>query len=384
MITPDEISERAKRRYPDFLSAWLRGEPFTAIVFPVGKLPADLETLRREGNALKERSKSTRGFGYEITWMTRQTRALGTQDFPDQITIPTMQDYLKLLGKEREFAKFADDTALIRTALPALEAWLQVNPLRVVEYHGDWADLMAVCRYFLDHPQPGLYIRELPVNIHTKFIEQHGSILKSLLDALLEPHLIGESSKFEERYGLRTEEPRIWFRFLDHQWETRYGLSIDDVNLPVSQFSRLTLHDQTFIITENKMNFLTVPPLPNSLAVWGGGFNVAVLANIQWLQHCRLIYWGDLDIQGFQILSLLRRDFPAAQSLMMDRQTFEAFKSFAVAGRPTKMTSLPYLNEHESLLAEYLALQNLRLEQEHISQTYALSSILSWFRIEPD
>lgn len=384
MITPDKISERARRRYPDFLNTWLRNEPFTAIIFPVGKLPADLDTLRREGNALKERSKSTRGFGYEIIWMTRQTRALGTQDFPDQITIANAQDYLKLLGKEREFAKFADDVALIRTMLPALETWLQINPLLVVEYHGDWADLMAVCQYFLDHPQPRLYIRELPINIHTKFIEQHGSILKSLLDALLKPHLVRESGKFEERYGLRTEEPRIWFRFLDHQWEARYGLPIDDVNLPVNQFARLTLFDQTFLITENKMTFLTVPPLPNSVAVWGGGFNVAILSNIEWLQHCRLIYWGDLDIQGFQILSLLRRDFPAAQSLMMDRQTFETFKSFVVTGRPTKMTFLPYLSEPESLLAEFLAFQNLRLEQEHISQAYILSSILSLFRTEPD
>jgi hypothetical protein len=123
------------------------------------------------------------------------------------------------------------------------------------------------------------------------------------------------------------------------------------------------------------MNFLTLPPLPNSIALWGKGFDVSALSNAQWLRDSQLLYWGDLDIQGFQILSLLRRDFPTAQSLMMDRQTFELFRKFEVPGKPATLATLPHLTEWEADMADYLAIHNLRLEQEHISPQYALAYI---------
>ncbi|QBD83792.1 hypothetical protein EPA93_45535 [Ktedonosporobacter rubrisoli] len=47
-----------------------------------------------------------------------------------------------------------------------------------MDYHGDWSDLIAVCDYFLEHPRPACYIREIPVAVHTKFIEQHSGILR--------------------------------------------------------------------------------------------------------------------------------------------------------------------------------------------------------------
>jgi len=50
---------------------------------------------------------------------------------------------------------------------------------------------------------------------------------------------------------------------------------------------------------------------------------------------------------------------------------------------PTKVSLLPYLSENEALMADFLASQNLRLEQEHISQTYALSAILRLMCVQP-
>jgi hypothetical protein len=376
VITPEEIVEKARRRYPAFLSACLRGESFVPIEFPAGKPPTDLAALRKAGTTLKENAKEVRGSGYVVLWVTRQTRSIGTQDLPERVVIPTQPDFLKLLGKEREVERFLSDVALIRSTIPSLEAWMQANPLLIVEYHQVWAGLLAVCQYFLEHPRPMLYIRELPINVHTKFIEQHKPILRSLLDALLAPEHLNESNIFEERFGLRVVEPRVWLRLLDRQWEQRYNLTVDDLSLPLSQFARLNLSARHCIITENKMNFLTIPMLPDTIALWGGGFNIANLSGVEWLRGCRLLYWGDLDIQGFQILALLRRDFPTAQSLMMDWETFDKFKEFAVSGTPTTTSTPPYLNAHEAGMAEYLATHNLRLEQERIPQHYALINIL--------
>src|SRR5579859_5633404 len=147
MITVAEITEKARRRYASFLTSYLQGRPFIPLGLPVGKLPTDLETLRREGMALKKHSKTVRGYGYEITWVTRQTRGMGQQDFPEQITIPTSQDYLRLISKEREFALFENDVAVIRERLPTLEVWIQTHPQLIIDNHNDWTALLEVCHY---------------------------------------------------------------------------------------------------------------------------------------------------------------------------------------------------------------------------------------------
>lgn len=160
MISPAEIVEKAARRYTAFLTTYLQDEPFTVVSLPVGKVPADLKSLRREGMALKESEKATRGYGYEVTWGTHQTRAKGTQDLPERVTISTVEDYLRLIGKSREFATFDQDIAYIREQMPVLESWLHSHPIAVIENHGYWHDLIEVCRYFLSVPRPrSLYSR---------------------------------------------------------------------------------------------------------------------------------------------------------------------------------------------------------------------------------
>lgn len=45
---------------------------------------------------------------------------------------------------------------------------------------------------------------------------------------------------------------------------------------------------------------------------------VNVLRDAGWLADCTLWYWGDLDTQGFAILSQLRGYWPQTRSFLMD------------------------------------------------------------------
>ena len=72
---------------------------------------------------------------------------------------------------------------------------------------------------------------------------------------------------------------------------------------------------------ENLVNFLTLPRYAGSVGFFGSGFAVHLLAEVEWLHHCKIIYWGDIDAHGFQILSDLRGHFPHVHSVMMDQQT---------------------------------------------------------------
>lgn len=158
MITPEEIGAKAARAYVPFLRAWLRGEPFAPLVMPAGAPPADFRGLERAVAALLHSSKDRRGFGYTLAWHTRETRAHGRQSLPVRIHVPSAEDMLLLIGKTAEFEAFVDDVALIRAALPELEAWLEANPQHVIEQHGAWPDLLRVCAYFCANPRPNLYI----------------------------------------------------------------------------------------------------------------------------------------------------------------------------------------------------------------------------------
>jgi hypothetical protein len=160
---------------------------------------------------------------------------------------------------------------------------------------------------------------------------------------------------------------------LDEQLQKRYDLPLSELSIPASQFAALDLlRGQRCIVTENEMTFLTLPSLRDTFALFGGGFMVHNLGRVPWLTECPIFYWGDLDAQGFQILSRLRAVFPHVTSVMMDQETFSAFATFCVESTPCAIQQLPHLTSEEHDLFVYLTEHSLRLEQERISHAYAL------------
>lgn len=377
MITPDDIRQKAARLYLPFLRAWLQEEAFFPLDFAAGKLPSEYVALRQGVRDLQAQSKEQRGFGYTLAYQVQQKRFSGPQTLPVRVVIETQQDFLQLVKKEAEFAEFQQDVALIRARLPQLEAWMGRYPQRVIEQHAIWLELLAVCQYFLEYPRPQMYIRELPINVHTKFIEQHRGIVRELLEQLLPVEaMLPELVTFEQRFGLREKEPLVRVRLLDEQLEKRYNLPISELSIPASQFAALDLlRGQRCIVTENEMTFLTLLPQRDTFALFGGGFMVHNLGRIPWLAQCPIFYWGDLDAQGFQILSRLRALFPHVTSVMMDQETLSTFPAFCVTGTPCPPQRLPHLTPEEHALFVHLAKEGIRLEQERISHTYALKQL---------
>lgn len=375
VINPAQIQQKANFRYHLFLHSFLTQESFFPIEFAVGSLPKDYLVLRTELTQLIARAKQNLGYGYNLELESRKTHKHGQQSLPKRISIETEEDYLKLIKKEKEFLKFKADVELIRVAVPELNHWLCQNPLEVIKY-SDWHNLLKICQYFQHNPKPNLYIRELPIQVHTKFIEQNKDILRRLLEAILPTEQLtsveGEREYvFEKRFSLRYREPIIRFRVLDRTIKARYSLPFFDISTPISEFSQLRLEPHRFFITENLMNFLSLPAQNNSLAIFGSGYAIQALKSVAWLSDCPIFYWGDLDVDGFKILSQLRSHFPHTISIMMDVKTFETFQEFAVSVPIESVATLPHLNSEEHTLYTYLSLHGKRLEQEHISQDYA-------------
>jgi hypothetical protein len=375
VINPSQIQQRSEQRYSSFLISIITEENFFPIEFVVGSLPKEYLDLSKAVNLLIDKSKQQLGYGYTLELESRRMQKHGSQSLPKRISIDTEQDYLKLIKKEKEVRQFRLDIELIRIKVPGLKQWICLYPLKVIEHSDRWNELLKVCQYFQHTPKPNLYIRELPIQVHTKFIEQNQRIIRSLLEAILPGEQLGavEGEKehiFEKRFSLKYREPLIRLRLLDRTLKAKHGFPATDFSLPISELNQLTLEGHDCLITENLMNFLTLPNLKNSFAIFGSGYAVQCLKFTQWLSSCQIFYWGDLDADGFKILSQLRSYFPQVISIMMDTKTFETFREFSVSVSEVNLENLQQLTSEEANLYNYLVLHSKRLEQERISQDY--------------
>ena len=148
----------------------------------------------------------------------------------------------------------------------------------------------------------------------------------------------------------------------------------NDISLPITQFKSLNIPVRTIYIVENKMNMLTFPSKQDSIVLWGHGFGVDVLKDVEWLKSKRILYWGDLDTHGFLILSEIRKHFKQIESFLMDRETFDAFFEDD-KGIETNVENDLCLTQEEKEMFQYLKENSYRLEQEKIPYRYATTKI---------
>jgi len=122
------------------------------------------------------------------------------------------------------------------------------------------------------------------------------------------------------------------------------------------------------------MSVLTFPVISEWIIIFGCGFGVENLKNAKWLKSTELYYRGDLDAQGFEILSQFRGYFPNAKSILMDKITFDQhFENDK--GTPSRNSTKLNLTVGEIEMYELIKENNWRLEQEKISLKYVNDTI---------
>jgi len=373
MLSPEQIRKRALNGYEDLLRSLAAGENiFPLLLFGGGLSRVTDYTKAREAIiALREHSKQTKGFGYSVEWKEQNFRRFGEQQIPAAVSFPTREDYTRFLGKCSEVRQYEQDSKLVQKSFPELAGWIERNPLKVVEHAGDWTGLLAVCAYLHQHGRPNCYLRELPVEVDTKFIERKRGVLSEILP-IVAPGCIGDdASTFETRFGFRQKQPLIRFRALDPNLVGADKLPFADFAIPLDEACRISVPARNILVVENETTFLTLPSVTNTLALLGAGDAVSLLQQMDWLKRCRIMYWGDMDAHGFEALSLLRKHHPQTESLMMDVETYERFYQFAKKAAPYTSNTELVLSDAERKLFEVLHTEVRLLEQERITLNYA-------------
>lgn len=374
MISPDQIKVKAQRKYSSFLQSLIEEVPFSRIEIRGDKsyTKSSLPDFEKEILLLISQSKEKKGYGYTLEFQKVKTKYVGTQDLPTTIYFDGERDFLKYLGKEKEVELFKQDYLSILSTFPELKDSMVKNPAKIITNQGHWEGILKVCSYFKKTPQPNLYIRELPIQLHTKFIERNQSIIKDLLDVLISEYTNKDERQFEKRFNLKFSEPQVRFKILDKEISQNYFQGLDDIAIPISQFESLELPLARVLVVENKTTLyttLTLPKMEKTIAIFGSGYNVCNLKKVNWLSNVELLYWGDIDVQGFEILSQFRGYFSNTKSILMNKGTFEKFFEND-AGVATSVSTLLNLTEKEKTLYQLLKTNNWRLEQEKIPLDY--------------
>lgn len=302
-------------------------------------------------------------------------RVLGVNALPDQVWLDSPEHALALVGKQKDAKRFTALVEQTRTQQPALLPWLEQHPLQALALAAVWPRLLALVAWLQAHVRPGIYLRQVDLaGVDSKFIEAHRGVLAELWDLTLPAGAVDASAsgvgQFCRRYGFWDKPLRIRLRLLDAQMALLPQGCEQDLSVTQATFARLALPLKRVFITENEVNFLAFPALPESLVIFGAGYGFEALAGAAWLQRCRIHYWGDIDTHGFAILDQLRAQLPQVQSLLMDRATLLAHRT-QWGNEPKPLTrELPRLSTDEAALFDDLRWQRLgqgvRLEQERI------------------
>ncbi|MGB8022434.1 MAG: Wadjet anti-phage system protein JetD domain-containing protein [Candidatus Nanopelagicales bacterium] len=328
----------------------------------------DLSTRWPEVTRWAEDLTSWPGVRVEIKEVSHRT--LGRQALPAAVIIDTLDEVLALLRRTPAARQF--DSA-VGTTPPAFHRWMAAHPHRVLDEARDWPQIISSVQWLADNEVDGMYARQLDIpGVHTKVLESHKRTIADLLAEIRDRPASGSGRHwFEDRLGLLRKPAMIRSRVLDPALALVPG--IPDLAMPITSFATLDLPGvDTVFITENEVNYLTLPEAAGALVIFGSGNEAPeLLCQASWIHDREVHYWGDIDTHGFAILDRLRGAIPGVRSMLMDQGTLLDNRAAWVQEPSPTRRPLPNLSRDE--LAVYDDLRRdvhgprVRLEQERVS-----------------
>ncbi|MDM1486000.1 Wadjet anti-phage system protein JetD domain-containing protein [Acinetobacter towneri] len=312
-----------------------------------------------------------------VEWQERQYRQLSEQRVPVKLRIFSLKQLTELLGTEQQLANWLDKISsflkqsFVHDRHQHRLFQTLIHHLEQIERYSqqEWQWLIQLIEQLRPNMGAGFYLRALPLSeVNTKFLEQNLLLTEAICNVLYDDEIV-------QAGGLLAwldcvDSPKGWLMIKPACPNVQSKLG----GLPVFQLStevlsQFELPAEQIIVVENIQSGLACPNLENSIVVCGGGKNITWM-NANWLQHKQVFYWGDIDSEGLNILSMVRQKIPHVIALMMDEATVLQFQDHMV-DEPDSIFSEPqHLIADELKLFHDLraqAFKNRRLEQERIS-----------------
>lgn len=197
--------------------------------------------------------------------------------------------------------------------------------------------LLSAARWFVENSASGLTARGVPLpSVPGKWLEKNLPTLSRIVGRPIADELVP-----------RRTVASAWL--LDPEQAARCGTSA----ISVSEDVPPPFHPRFVLVTENAEHLATLPACRGGIVVDGRGTAAAWLARAAWIEGVPLLYWGDMDAEGFGILNDLRAHGLRVVRLLMDASTFQGWSALGTStqadGRPitSRRRDLPHLSVSE-------------------------------------
>lgn len=376
----EKLLKKIEKSFEEFLKTKLKKQSFSLVFgLPQITIKWNMKLIDEEQFKLKKLSEKNSWFLLHITKTQKWTLV-------EKISFETEQDYLSFLQKTAYFKNFSKNIEIIESCKIAkllflswnFRDFLEQNIFKIVEFDGKWWDILKVVEYFLQNKKSNLFLRELSIRVHSKFIENNKKVINDILDFLyknLELELAWNT--FEEKFSINKKPDFVRLRFLDKNLQQKYfWVLIDDFSLKIADFEKLDISGlENIYIIENEINYLTFPKKEKSIVIFWAWFNAWNLKNTIWLQEKNIFYFWDIDSHWFKILAHFRKYFLQTKSIFMDKNTFKTFErryavNWKTIPKDEGQNLEKYLTKEEFELFSFVNENNSRLEQENITQDY--------------
>jgi len=319
---------------------------------------------------------------FRIEYRTVRGRNLGANNVPARIWIDSFERLCALLSTTRDVSSLDRILEATRTRIPELVPWVIGHPLQAIGNRDIWDEVLATVAWIAANDTHFLYLRQIDVEgVDTKFVERHKKLLDNLLTAMLPPERVhAGTTDFARRFGFRSNPDYTRFRLLSPQRGLPPGLS--ELRLRTDELATFEPAALRVFIVENEITYLAFPHVPDSIVVFGSGFGLTVLKELDWLDSKEIVYWGDIDTHGFAILSMLRSRFPSVGSILMDHETLLAHPKQWGRERDPANRALAHLTELEAALHRDLVEDryghSIQLEQERVRFSLVRRALQPW------
>jgi hypothetical protein len=313
--------------------------------------------------------------GVELTKQSR--RVQGTlQSLPTHVTVPDLDTAVSLLEPEWEqrIQLGRDRLSVLRSRFPDVTGFPKVVRAVAGYSETDFDLLCSASTWFRHNSGSGLTPRQVPIEgLHAKWLNTHRPVIQIL-------------AGIESLELLPRHPQRIHFTYLDPQYLAAGGRRHDSAT--VGDVMRPAYLPEIVLVSENKDTAIHFPPVPKAIAVEGAGFGGApAIASFDWLTAApHLIYWGDLDPSGFEIVDRFRQVGLSVRTILMDLPTFEEYERFGTStdvrgnpiGTPVRRHLLHLTDSEQSVYSKLAApewTRVRRVEQERIPLTVASAKV---------
>lgn len=310
---------------------------------------------------------TTAGEGVELVCREVSYAIRNPQDIAATVLVESEDVAARLLGEEwvSRLARARARHAVLTDQFPTLS-----DPARMLRFTDIWSDVDfdLLCRtaaWFAAPHERGLTARQIPVEgLGTKWLDKRKATVRTLAGV--------DSLELE-----RGRPQRVHLTYLDPIYLGSGGRKHDLVT--VGDKDVVAYRPRVVLISENRDTAQQFPPIDGAIAVEGDGNGPGAVPLLEWVREAELVvYWGDMDARGLEILN----DFRVAlgggvTSLFMDLPAYERWERFGVDhdhdGKPLKSRvprEVDALEPGERDL--YLALcspqwdRHRRIEQERI------------------